>query len=128
MSAHATLANAIRAGVPATWRIVDHERDTDEPDATAPATVTIKLDSVRRLPEAPASGVYLAAWTLTIATPHTDPERADPEVFDRLLELVDHLDGLDWLRWTTAQKVLAGGRYAFDITIETQTTRESETP
>lgn len=126
MSVHAQLAEAVRAGVPETWRIVGYERDTDEADAETPVTVTLKLDTVRKVPEAPGSGRYLVAWTVTVATAHADPELADPAVYDALVTLCDHLDAVPWLRWTEGQKVLAGGRYAFDLAIETMTTPDDE--
>lgn len=117
MSAHKLLAEAITARVPAGWRVIDHERELDELDAI---TVQIKLDTVTRLP-ASGPGVYLVGWTVTVVTPWSDPGRADPAVYDALLELVAGLDDLEWIRWTQAQKVLDAGRYAFDITLESLT-------
>lgn len=124
MSAHALLADTLRPLVPADWRIVDVERAVDELDAV---TVVIKLDTITRPREAPNSGRYMVGWTVTVMQPHADPDRADPAVYDACLELVAALDGITWLTWTTAQKVLAGDRYAFDITVETITTPREET-
>lgn len=120
---HRTLGLAIRELVPAAWRVVGVERDLDELERV---TVQLKLSDVRRVPEAPRSGTYWAGWTVTIATPHVDPETADPGVFDALLELVAALDGIPWLKWSTAEKVLVSGRYGFDITVDTLTTRDGD--
>lgn len=124
MSAHAELAAVIVERVPASWHVIDHERASDEPDASRPATVTIKLDSVRRLPAAPISGTLEVTWTVTIATPHVDPERADPAVFDELVVLLHALDAVSWLAWTDARKVETAGRYGFDVTLTTHYTPE----
>jgi hypothetical protein len=115
MSSHALLAGVIRERVPASWRVIEHERPLDDIDAV---TVQIKLDEVRRATEWGA-GAYWVAWTVTVIPPHLDPDRADPAVFDALLELVAALDDVEWLRWTRAQKVLEADRYAFDITVDT---------
>ena len=123
MSAHGLLASTIKPLVPADWRIVGVERTLDELEAGV-VSVVIKLDSIRRMPEAPNSGCYRAGWTVTVVQPHADPELADPAIFDACLELVAALDGIPWLAWTTAQKALEAGRFAFDITVETITTRE----
>lgn len=126
-TAHALIADTLRPLVPASWRIVGVERDLDELEAGA-VSVVIKLDSISRLPEAPRSGRYLVGWTITVVQPHVDPEQADPAVYDACLQLVAELDGLgSWLRWTTAQKALEAGRYAFDITVESITREETET-
>jgi hypothetical protein len=122
--AHKLLATTLRELVPAAWRIVPVERNVDELDAT---TVVIKLDSVRRIPEAPKSGRYFATWTVTVATPHIDPTLGDPDIFDSLLALLDALELVDWLEWTAAQKVVESSRYAFDITLDTITKREETT-
>jgi hypothetical protein len=119
VSAHKLLADAIKDVVPADWRVIDHERNLDEPDAI---TVQIKLDEVRRLPQAPQSGIYSVMWTVTVLTPWADPARADPDVFDALLELVAGLERYPWMRWARARKVLEAQRYAFDIELETMTT------
>ena len=123
MSAHGQIAAALKPLVPASWRIIGVERDLDELEAGV-VSVVIKLDSIRRIPEAPNSGRYRAGWTVTVVQPNADPERADPAIFDACLELVAALDGITWLAWTTAQKTLESGRFAFDITVETITTRE----
>lgn len=116
--AHRQLALTLRDVVPADWVVVGVERDIDEPDAVH---VTIKLDDVRRLPQAPSSGRYLVGWTVTIVTPHVDPELADPAVFDALIDLTIALDEFEWLTWSEARKVVSAGRYAYDITLQTIT-------
>lgn len=126
MSAHGLLADTLRPLVPASWRIVGVERNLDELEAGT-VSVVIKLDSIRRIPEAPNTGRYRAGWTITVVQPHADPELADPAVYDACLALVAALDGIEWIAWTSAQKALEGGRFAFDITVETITKRE-ETP
>lgn len=121
-TAFATLSTAIKPLLPTGWKLVGYEDTIDEPDTT---TVVLKLRSVQRLPAAPR-GAYLTEWVVTVISSHSDPEKADPGLFDGLINFLDDLDtadGLDWLGWTTAQKVIDSGRLAYDITIQTTTTK-----
>lgn len=113
------LANLIKPLLPKSWHFVGYEDAVDDPDRV---TVVVKLRTIERLPSAPAGG-YLVEWVVSITAPNTDPGKADPALFDAVLGLVDDLDGIPWLRWSTAQKVLDNDRFAFDITIQTTTTK-----
>jgi hypothetical protein len=125
ITAFGMLADALRPLIPAAWHFVGYEDSIDDPDRV---TVIVKLSSVQRFPAAP-EGAYRAEWVVTIIDPHTDPAKADPFLFDALIDFLDDLDtapDLEWLGWTSAEKVLDSGRFAFDITIHTITRKPRE--
>lgn len=121
VTAFAMLADAIKPLLPKSWHFVGYEDAVDDVDRI---TVVLKLQEVQRMPEAPL-GAYLTSWIVTVTDPHTDPAKADPSLFDAVIDLLDDLDDLSWLRWTSAKKVLDNDRYAYDITIQTSTTKGS---
>lgn len=122
MSAYGTLKSAIEGIIPATWKLDDYEKSESAapPDVTS---VEMKIRTVTRLPAAPL-GVYQIDWVLTITSPHTSRESADPTLFDDLIQFLVALDtteGLKWLGWTEATKTVGSDldRLAYDITVRT---------
>ena len=126
MSAYAVMKAAIEGIMPDGWKFTAYEPLSDMPDVVG---VTMKIRRVSRLGPAPA-GLYQVDWILTITSPNTSRESADPQLFDDLLEFLTALDeaeGLGGLGWTSAEKTVGDDyeRLAYDITIQTESTRET---
>lgn len=123
MSAYEMLADAVEAVIPDTWKLVRFEPLADMPDVTS---VTIKIRSVSRMPGAPI-GAYQVDWVLTVTSPHTSRESADPTLFDDLIDFLGELDGIgSWLGWTEAEKTVGDDleRLAYDITVRMITKKD----
>lgn len=96
-------------------KIIPNSRNVDSL-GTTPA-VQISLQTITPLPEAPA-GANLATFTVTIVTPHTDPEQAEDDLDDLVGDLLTALDKLEVLDWSEARKVLWDDRHlAYDVTV-----------
>lgn len=79
--------------------------------------VQISLMEFSRLPEAP-QGAHKATFTVTVVTPITTPQRAEDELDALVGDLVNAIDGIDWLSWESARKVIYNDRYlAYDVTV-----------
>lgn len=126
MSAYTQLKTAIEGILPATWKLDAFEKPEGSPlpDVTA---VEMKIRTVTRLPANPL-GSYQIDWVVTVTSPHTSRETADPQLFDDLIAFLFALDtteGLKWLGWTEATKTVGADldRLAYDITIRTHTSK-----
>jgi len=120
MSVFQTVADAISGVLPDGWKFTGFEPSADLPDVTS---VTLKVRSVRRLPAAPI-GHLEVDWILTVTSPYPSRERADPQLFDDLLDFIAALDTIPgWFAWTEANKTVGDDldRLAYDITIRTNT-------
>lgn len=110
--------------LPEGWRWVPYQRNVDALDAT---TVIWKQSRILPLDAAPLGAVRVEG-TLTVATPHSDIERAEQALDDAVTELCSALDGLDGIAWTEATKVSLGesGPLGYDIQVWTTATPEPD--
>lgn len=112
------MADVIRGVIPSGWALLDYEASGDRlPDKQ---TVTLKIRSVRRIPEAPASG-WQIDWILTLMTQYTSRQTADPQLSRDLLEFLLALAGADIrLKVIGADKTVGedDDRLAYDITVQ----------
>lgn len=127
MGMFTTLSTAITAVLPATWSLVEYEQteSVPPPDVT---TVEMKLRSVKRLPQTP-QGHYSLEWIVTVTSPYTSRETADPQLYDDLVSFLIDLDttaGLKWLGWSEANKTVGADldRLAYDITVTTHAKKD----
>lgn len=126
MSIYAKVKDTIRELIPDEWELDAFEAPEGpiSPDAT---TVELKLRTVQRLDVA-VEGAYQVDWLLTITTQYPERDVADPDLFDRLIELLYALDttpDLEWIAWNEATKAVnEDGRLAYDITLITYTQKE----
>lgn len=116
------LVDALTPVLPGSWELVPTQRTVD---TLSHPIVQLSQISIRRDPNAPQSSALLTTFTLTVVDPLTDPERAEDNLDDEVLTLIFALDGLGWLRWTDATKVIwQDSHLAYDITIETLTRQD----
>lgn len=110
--------------LPEGWRWVPYQRNIDVLEVT---TVIWKQSRILPLDAAPLGAVRIEG-TLTVATPHTDIERAEEALDAAVTELCSALDGLDGIAWTDATKVSLGeaGPLGYDISIWTTATPEPD--
>lgn len=129
MSAYQSMQEALETILPEGWKFTGYEPLEELPDVTG---VTMKIRSVTRLPAAPV-GVYRVDWVLTITSPHTSRQSADPQLFDDLLMFLAALDGspdIPGLGWIEATKTVGDDyeRLAYDITVQTESAPDEPAP
>jgi len=126
-SAYQQMRDVIAPIIPAGWKFTDFEPLEDIPDVTG---VTLKVRSVRKLPAAPV-GMFQVDWVITITSPYTSRQTADPQLFDDLIEFLTALDeangGIPGLGATESTKVVGDDlvRLAYDITVQSESERET---
>lgn len=126
MSAYEDMKTAIAAVLPDGWKFYDYEPIEERPDVTS---VSMKIRTVQRLAAAPMAK-FQVDWVITITSPYTSRETADPQLFDDLMEFLIALDesqgGIPGLGAVEATKVVADEfeqRLAYDITVQSEAER-----
>lgn len=126
-SAYDQMKAAIEGILPEGWKFTDFEPLQDLPDVTG---VTMKVRTIRKLPAAPI-GMFQVDWVITITSPYTSRETADPQLFDDLILFLTALDeangGIPGLGATESTKTVGDDleRLAYDITVQTESERET---
>ncbi len=118
----ALLMAKLQPHLPADWRLIKYEDNSDEPDRVL---IKVRVAGVSRFKEAPR-GFYSTEAVLELITPETDPEKAEDSLDVALFDLIDILDSINPNLWSTSKKVLDAGlkRLAYDITINFTTEKE----
>lgn len=109
MSVRSDLADALRPLLPATYKIVDVPRSLDGLEAKRPV-VLLYRESRAKAPN--AIGDYFDTFTLYVVSPIIDTRRAEDALDDALDAVVDALDQIKWLNWSTAERSLFGDAMA----------------
>lgn len=108
------LADLLKSLVPSTWVIIPEQRNFDTPTAT---TVIVKQSEVSRLSAAQLASRQIG-FTLTLVSKQTTIARAEDDLDATLPKLLDILDGIRNLGWTTATKVAVDDKHiGYDIPI-----------
>lgn len=114
-----TLVDGLRPLLPRGWKLVPYRTVPDDINQT---TVWVKLDTIDKLPEAPASGTNLCTFVVTIASTKASLQEADADLDDRVIELVHALDALPLVRRASARQVaVTEVHLGYDITVEVLT-------
>ena len=109
--------------IPNTWRFIRYDTNVDRINQTV---VMLKLQTIRRTPEAPNSG-HTVEFVMTIVEPRLDTKQREDDLDAKLIDLVYFIDKIPNLRWVSAQRVIfSENNLAFDITIEAVTTQDPE--
>ncbi|MDR7113884.1 5-formaminoimidazole-4-carboxamide-1-beta-D-ribofuranosyl 5'-monophosphate synthetase [Microbacterium trichothecenolyticum] len=130
MSAYQQMKAAIEGLLPDGWKFTAYEPLDDLPDVTG---VTMKVRSVQRLPAAPMAK-FQVDWVLTVTSPYTSRESADPQLFDDLIEFLIALDeangGIPGLGAIESTKTVGDDfeRLAYDITVQSEAERQTDEP
>lgn len=116
------LAETLRPLLPSSWRVVDSERSLDRNDRT---TVIVRQREITKNPAAPKAS-RIVQFVLTIVSRYVGPDNAEDDLDSTVPTLLNTLDGVDGLRWDTAEKVEVGdSRLGYDITVYVTTTKEA---
>lgn len=102
MQTRTQLADALRAVLPAAWRVLDLARSMAEPDATIPAVVAVQRIRVQPAPN--AQGSYLETFYIWLLEPSTDIDFIDDNLDDHLELLHDAIDSFNWLAWSGSER------------------------
>lgn len=117
VSVRKQLQDALTPHLPG-YKVIPNSRNVDVPDARF---VQLSLMEIEKLPEAPA-GAHLATFTVTVVTALTTPNKAEDDLDAAVADLLHAIDGIDWLDWENARKVLYGERHlAYDVTVKAVT-------
>lgn len=109
MSVRSELAAALKPLLPATVKIIDVPRSIDGMEAKRPVVVLFR-ESREKAPN--AIGDYFDTFALYVVTPGVDVRRSEDALDDTLDQVIDALDQITWLQWTTADRSLFGDNQA----------------
>ena len=120
MTARAQLAAAIAPLLPTDWQLIPYQ---DSLDTLSSVVVMLKLENIEKGPTAPI-GSYLTNFTVTIADPSTDPEKAEDRLDGDVISLLAALDAINFTLWRTATKVMFNNNnLAYDIAVSVVTNK-----
>lgn len=111
----------LRAGLPAAWQVDDHVHDVEgmHPDTPLVMVGTSSL--------APHEVLGLRTYTLRVVLvePSTDPGDADDALDSRLDVLLDVLDKLPLLAWSSAERATFTDTWpAYEVALSVTATKE----
>ena len=109
MSVRSELAAALKPLLPATVKIIDVPRSIDGIEAKRPVIVLFR-ESRAKAPN--AMGDYFDTFSLYVVTPGVDVRRSEDALDDTLDSVIDALDQIKWLNWSTAERSLFGDNQA----------------
>lgn len=114
------LEAALKPLLPAGWKIIRFQKALD--NFTTPVVI-LKQSAITRLAEAP-DGVHAVEFTVTIASPHIDREKAEDQLDDNVNALIHAIDTLGIL-CTRADKAAFTDTYiCWDIALSVTSTKE----
>lgn len=109
--ARKVLRAALLPLLPRNWKIEPSSRSVDNVPATV---VQLRQLSIRRLPQAPV-GLHEIDFRVTITAPG-ETQGVEDRLDDDVLLLIGALDTAG-IKWSECQKVIAGSRLGYDITL-----------
>lgn len=109
MSVRSELAAALKPLLPATVKIIDVPRSIDGMEAKRPVVLLFR-ESRAKAPN--AMGDYFDTFALYVITPGVDTRRSEDALDDTLDAVIDALDQVKWLQWTTAERSVFGDNQA----------------
>lgn len=109
MSVRSELAAALKPLLPASVKIIDVPRSIDGLEAKRPV-VLLYRESRAKAPN--AMGDYFDTFALYVVTPGVDVRRSEDALDDTLDAVIDALDQVKWLQWTSAERSIFGDNQA----------------
>lgn len=109
MSVRSELAAALKPLLPASVKIIDVPRSIDGMEAKRPVVLLFR-ESRSKAPN--AMGDYFDTFALYVITPGVDTRRSEDALDDTLDAVIDALDQVKWLQWTTAERSVFGDNQA----------------
>ena len=109
MSVRSELAAALKPLLPASVKIIDVPRSIDGMEAKRPV-VLLYRESRAKAPN--AMGDYFDTFALYVITPGVDVKRSEDALDDTLDQVIDALDQVKWLQWTSAERSVFGDNQA----------------
>jgi hypothetical protein len=109
MSVRSELAAALKPLLPASVKIIDVPRSIDGMEAKRPVVLLFR-ESRAKAPN--AMGDYFDTFALYVITPGVDTRRSEDALDDTLDAVIDALDQVKWLQWTTAERSVFGDNQA----------------
>lgn len=115
------LVDAITPLLPTTWKLIPYQRNVDTVNVP---TVMIKQATIAPLPQAPL-GALTVDYVATLISPHTDVEKAEAQLDDDAITLLDILLPLVKTSFQKAEKAMLtpNGPLCYDFTFSIGATR-----
>lgn len=109
MSVRSELAALLKPLLPASVKIIDVPRSIDGLEAKRPVVMLFR-ESREKAPN--AMGDYIDTFTMYVVTPGVDVRRSEDALDDILDQVLDALDTITWLNWTSAERSIFGDNQA----------------
>jgi len=109
MSVRSELADALKPLLPATVKIIDVPRSIDGMESKRPV-IMLYRESRAKAPN--AIGDYFDTFALYVVTPGVDTRRSEDALDDTLDSVIEALDAIKWVQWTTAERSVFGDNQA----------------
>lgn len=124
-SRHAVAA-ALTDVLPTTYKVVPDPRSLGELDPSKSCYVQIVRQRIRRAPANPL-GDYQESFEVWVIEPNVDPANSEDNLDDKLQEVIDAIDSIRWLGWTSAERrIHKSEHHAYMIAVEAFTDKEIE--
>lgn len=108
------------------YKVVADPRHVDLDDPSIRCVLQIVRQRIVPSPENPRGG-YAETHELWVVTSVIDPELVEDALDDRLAEVIDIIDEIPWLTWSSAERRIHGSnRHAFMISIQLSTQKEED--
>lgn len=115
------LVDGLTPLLPSEWKMIGFQRTPAKFDQVI---VVLKFTEFEPMPQAPI-GSLMNDVVLTVASPHTDIEKAETELDDAVRALCMALDALDAVQFTGARKAsVTDNTLGWDITLAVRTDKE----
>ncbi len=109
------------------YKVVADPRHVDLDDPSIRCVLQIVRQRIAPAPENPR-GAFAETHELWVVSSVTDPDLVEDALDDRLAEVIEILDGINFLTWSSAERRIHGSnRHAYMISIQLSTQKE-ETP
>lgn len=116
------VVSTLKPLLPSDWRWYAYGTNLD---TLSTPVAMLRLRSIERNPANP-QGSRIAEFTLTIIEPKVDPATREDALDEKLIDLLDAIDEIPQLAWSTAEQGLAdaGSHLGFDITLKLPFSKE----
>ncbi|MFJ3392024.1 hypothetical protein [Leifsonia aquatica] len=111
-----TIIDGIKPLLPKRWKLLPNNPNLD---TLSQVTVTVRIDRIERTREAPQSHRDYYG-VIRVIDPSQSIDKVDDAIDDDIIDLLNAIDELPLLSWTTAERGQVEGtqNFAFDITFK----------
>jgi hypothetical protein len=116
------LVAALTPLLPQGWKFVPYQRTLD---VFSEPTLMLKQDSIVAEPAAP-QGAWTVSYILTLITPYTDPEKAEADLDDNVITLLELIEPVTAFKQAEKKMWSETGPACYDITFSYTTSKSKD--